>query len=121
MFHFGLDAAATERSAKCPKFYTPETNGLTNSWDVPHGEAVFCNPPYGKELKFWVQKAYEEAQKGTKIVLLIPACTDTAYFQDYIYNKAEIRFLRRRLKFENEFGETKGSAPFPSMLVIYNE
>lgn len=120
-FHFDLDAAATERSAKCSNFYTPETDGLSQEWNVPPEKAVFCNPPYGRELKFWVQKAYEEAQKGTKIVLLIPARTDTAYFHDYIYKKANIRFLRGRIKFENELEESKGSAPFPSMLVIYNE
>ena len=28
-FHFTLDAAATEKSAKCKNFYTPETDGLT--------------------------------------------------------------------------------------------
>jgi site-specific DNA-methyltransferase (adenine-specific) len=48
--------------------------------------------------------------------MLIPARTDTSYFHDYIYHKAEIRFVRGRLK----FGESKTSAPFPSMVVIYN-
>ena len=27
-FHFTLDAAATAKSAKCPAYYTPETDGL---------------------------------------------------------------------------------------------
>ena len=56
---------------------------------------MFCNPPYGRALGAWVRKAYEEAQAGTTVVLLIPARTDTAYFHDYIYGKAEIRFLQR--------------------------
>lgn len=76
-FHFVLDAAASDKSAKCAKYFTPETDGLRQSWDV--GGAVFCNPPYGREIGKWVQKAYEEAQKGIKIVLLIPARTDTKY------------------------------------------
>ena len=118
-FNFVLDAAATDGSAKCTMYYTPESDGLTQSWDV--GGAVFCNPPYGRELKKWVAKAYEESQKiKYPIVLLIPARTDTTYFHDYIYQKAELRFIRGRIKFTDEYGAIKNSAPFPSMLVIYN-
>ena len=47
--------------------------------------------------------------------MLIPSRTDTKWFHDFIYNKAEIRFLKGRLK----FGDSKNSAPFPSMVVIY--
>jgi len=80
------------------------------------GYNVFCNPPYGKEIEKWVKKSYEESQKErTTIVMLIPARTDTAWFHKYIYNKAEIRFLKGRLK----FSESKNSAPFPSMIVIF--
>ena len=81
---------------------------------------MFCNPPYGRALGAWVRKAYEEAQAGTTVVLLIPARTDTAYFHDYIYGKAEIRFLRGRLHFEDEDGNRFPPAPFPSMVVVYN-
>lgn len=61
-FHFALDAAATEQTAKCAKFFTPETDGLSQSWDC--GGAVFCNPPYGREIAKWVCKAYEESKKS---------------------------------------------------------
>ena len=81
------------------------------------GGTVFCNPPYGREIGKWVQKAYEEAQAGTPIVLLIPARTDTSYFHDFIYHKAEIRFIKGRLKFDG----CKNAAPFPSMVVIFGK
>ena len=55
-FGFVLDAAATDKTAKCPLYYTPETDGLSQSWD--RGGAVFCNPPYGREIGKWVKKAY---------------------------------------------------------------
>lgn len=84
------------------------------------GGAVFCNPPYGREIGRWIRKAWEEAQKGVTIVLLIPARTDTAYFHDYIYGQAEIRFVRGRLRFTDEEGKAYQAAPFPSMVVIYN-
>lgn len=108
-FSFTLDPCATKENAKCKKFFTAEDDGLAQSWD---GEIVFCNPPYGREIRNWVEKAHNT--KGL-VVLLIPARTDTSYFHDYIYGKAEIRFIRGRLK----FGGSKNSAPFPSMVVIY--
>lgn len=117
-FHFTIDAAATESSAKCVKYFTPETDGLLQHWA---GGAVFCNPPYGRQIGKWVRKAYEESQlTDYPIVLLIPARTDTSYFHDYIYGKAEVRFIRGRLKFTDEQGHAFDPAPFPSMVVIYN-
>lgn len=118
-FHFALDTAATSATAKCSAYFTPETDGLAQSWDC--GGAVFCNPPYGREIGKWVKKAYEEAEKCKyPIVMLLPARTDTTYFHDYIYGKAEIRFIRGRLKFGDENGTASNSAPFPSMAVIFN-
>lgn len=80
------------------------------------GECVFCNPPYGKEMYKWVEKCYFEGRKEhTTVVLLIPARTDTKYFHDFIIHRTEIRFIKGRLK----FGNSKNTAPFPSMLVIF--
>lgn len=112
-FDFTLDAAANDENHKCLKYFTKQENGLEKSWE---GETVFCNPPYGRKLAEWVKKAYEEGQKpGTTVVLLIPSRTDTRFFHDYILGKAEIRFLKGRLK----FGEEKGNAPFPSLIAVY--
>lgn len=112
-FHFNLDPCATKDNAKCRKFFTKAQDGLKQNWQ---GYNVFCNPPYGRKIKEWVIKAYEESLKpNTTVVMLIPARTDTSYFHDYIYGKSEIRFIRGRLK----FGNAKNSAPFPSMVVIY--
>lgn len=113
-FNFTLDPCATKETAKCKKFYTKEDDGLAQSWD---NEIVFCNPPYGREIKHWVKKASEA--KGGIVVMLIPARTDTTYFHDYIYGKAEIRFIRGRIKFKQE-GKPSAPAQFPSMLVIFS-
>lgn len=78
------------------------------------GYRVFCNPPYGQAIKEWVKKCAES--DAELVVMLIPARTDTKYFHEYIYGKAEIRFVRGRLK----FGGCKNSAPFPSMVVIFD-
>lgn len=111
-FDFTLDPCADELNHKCEKYYTKEQNGLIQSWK---GERVFCNPPYGSTLKDWVKKCAES--DAELVVMLIPARTDTKYFHEYIYNKSEIRFIKGRLK----FGNSKNSAPFPSMLVIFRK
>lgn len=110
--NFTLDPAATADNAKCSKFYTKEDDGLLQSWA---GERVFCNPPYGRGLDRWLQKAYLHFQHGGFSVLLLPARTDTAWFHNYCL-KGKVEFLRGRLK----YGGQKNSAPFPSMLVIFD-
>lgn len=114
-FHFTLDPCATPETAKCKKFYTKEDDGLKQDWS---GERVFCNPPYGSEIKNWVKKCSEE--ENALVAMLIPARTDTKYFHEYIYNNpnAEIRFIKGRLKFGGK-QKGSGSAPFPSMIVIF--
>ena len=112
-FNFTLDPCATEDNAKCDNFFTVDDDGLKQDWS---GNIVFCNPPYGRAIKDWVKKSYEESLKNnTTVVMLIPSRTDTIYFHDFIYGKAEIRFIKGRLK----FGDAKNSAPFPSIVVIY--
>ena len=107
-FHFQTDVCALPENAKCENFYTPEQDGLAQEWSG----TCWCNPPYGRQIAKWVRNASEF--KATT-VMLIPARTDTAWFHDYIYGKAEVRFVRGRLK----FGEAKNSAPFPSMVVVF--
>ena len=112
-FRFTLDPCSTHENKKCEKHYTIDEDGLSRSWE---GEVVFCNPPYGREIPKWVEKAAKE--KATT-VMLIPARTDTKYFHDYIYGKAEIRFLRGRVRFEKQPGVPGDAAPFPSMVVVF--
>lgn len=107
-FCFTIDVCAIPDNAKCDRYFTPEMDGLKQEW----AGTVWCNPPYGRQIGKWVEKAYKS---DCTVVMLLPARTDTRWFHDYIYGKAEIRFVRGRLK----FGGVKSSAPFPSMIVIY--
>lgn len=112
-FNFTLDPCATEENAKCSKHFTIEDDGLSKDWS---NDVVFMNPPNGREIKKWIKKAYEESLNGATVVCLIPARTDTMYWHDFIFDKADdIRFLKGRLK----FGNGKNSAPFPSAIVVY--
>lgn len=116
-FHFDLDAAASFENAKCKRYFTKETDALKNPWTC----TVFCNPPYGRDVIKWVQKAASEAMNGATVVMLIAARTDTIFFHRYIYNKpnVEIRFIKGRLKFTDVNGNSTYPAPFPSMVVIF--
>ncbi len=113
-FNFNLDPCATPESAKCPMFFTQEQNGLNRPWG---GYRVFMNPPYGREIGRWIEKAYTEAQAGALVVCLIPARTDTTYWHQFCMKAREIRFVRGRLKFRN--GNKRDAAPFPSAVVVF--
>lgn len=109
-----LDAEFRFDDDPCPLGDLPtigKMDGLARKW----GRRVFCNPPYSQIPQF-IDKAKRSFCSGDTelIVFLLPVRTDTAWFHDYILGNSEIRFLRGRLK----FGDSKNSAPFPSMVCI---
>ena len=112
-YNFQLDVCANMHNTKCKKYYTKEQDGLKQDWRKDCRDWKWMNPPYGREISKWVEKAAKERY----VVALLPARTDTRWFHNYIYNKpkTEIRFIKGRLK----FGGAKNSAPFPSMIVIF--
>lgn len=88
--------------------------GLDRNW----GTSTFVNPPYGRAIVKWIEKAWIEYEAGNTIVMLLPSRTDTRWFHNYILPFAkEIRFIKGRLK----FGDAKNSAPFPSCIVIFRK
>jgi len=95
-------------------------DGLLIDWK----ETNFINPPYSRNLKeAFIRKAYEESLKGKVCILLLPVSTSTRVFHEVIYNKAEIRFIRGRVKFSgiNTYGQPVNNkcGMFDSMLVIF--
>ena len=102
----------------CPLSWTPaEPDGLTQEW----GTRSFCNPPYSNTAE-WIRKAHAEWKKGKTIVMLLNAVTDTKAFHTYIYNQAELRFLKGRIKFVDPSNPSKrADSPRPSMLVIFKK
>src|SRR5260221_10251264 len=102
-----LDAEFTFDFDPCPK--KPKMNGLEIEW----GNTNFVNPPYGKEIDKWIQKGFYESLSGKIVVFLVPSRTDTRWWHSYIMKADEIRFIKGRLKFDDQ----KNSAPFPSAIV----
>lgn len=102
-FHFDFDP--------CP--LDGETDGLAPLFCDWRGRRVFCNPPYGHGLARWLKRGLE----AEVAVFLLPARTDTKWFQEIVLPKAvEIRFVPGRLR----FGNAKNTAPFPSILVVFS-
>ncbi|MCF7975531.1 MAG: phage N-6-adenine-methyltransferase [Phycisphaerae bacterium] len=111
-FKFTLDPCATKKNAKCKKFYTPEQDGLEQSWQ---DERAFVNPPYGREITSWMKKSYEEARDNQALVVcLVPARVETQWWHRFA-TKGEVRFPIGRLRFEGG----KSSAPFPVAIIIF--
>ena len=110
-FGFTVDVCASDGEEMMARHFNPEMDGLKQNWDK---EVAWMNPPYGKEIIHWAKKAAES--KGI-VVALVPARTDTKWFQNYCMRAKEIRFVAGRLKFNGAKG---GSAPFPSAIVIWD-
>jgi site-specific DNA-methyltransferase (adenine-specific) len=109
-----LDVCATKGNAKCKRYYTREDNGLKLPW---HG-VCWMNPPYGRTIGKWVERAHDFWLDGGTVLALLPARTDTAWFHDFVFPCTEITFLRGRVHFLRPDGSS-GPAPFPSMLVLW--
>ena len=108
---FTLDPCASAENAKCERYFTPDDDGLAQTWTG----RVFMNPPYGRELPRWMAKAWDASQSTAELVVcLIPARTDTRFWHEYAM-RGEIVFLRGRLK----FGPLTNPAPFPSAVVVF--
>jgi phage N-6-adenine-methyltransferase len=113
-FAFTLDPCCETHTAKCLKHYTEQENGLLQDWS---GERVFVNPPYSRgNIDKWMRKCYEESKKGALVVALIPVSTSSKWFHEYVWKKAELRFIAGRLKFVG----ASQSAPFSSCIAIYD-
>lgn len=114
-FQFTLDAAASGTNAQCKKFFTKKDNALLQSWGKGN---VWCHAPR-ENLAAWVRKAYEASKQGATVVMLLPVQTSAKWFHEIILrNRAEIRFIRGRLKFVRPDG-SRSTPFFDSMLVVF--
>jgi hypothetical protein len=102
-FHFDYDPCPTK----------PKVDGLVVGW----GKINYVNPPYGNKIGDWLEKGYYEYQCGNTVVFLLPSRTDTKWWHKYVMKADEIRFIKGRLRFDDQ----KNSAPFPSAIVIFRK
>jgi site-specific DNA-methyltransferase (adenine-specific) len=111
-FHFTLDVCATAETAKCARYFTPEMDGLVQNWS---DDICWMNPPYGREIERWMEKAYLSSLAGATVVCLVPSRTGTQWWHAWVLEKAEVRLRKGRITFVG----AKDPAGFASVAVLY--
>ncbi len=120
-FKFTLDPCATRATAKAPMWFSEDPSdpltfdGLAQDWG---NHRVFMNPPYGREVYAWTRKARLSAGAGALVVGLLPASCDLAWWHDDVWGKAEVRYIRGRVRFLTG-GPYRASGFFASVIVIW--
>lgn len=100
---FTLDVAASDRNAKCARYFTFTQDGLRQSWA---DERVWCNPPYSR-IGAWIEKAWREHERTTGIAMLLPANrTEQGWWQHHVEphrdredSTLRVLFLPGRMRF----------------------
>lgn len=119
----GLDPCTTEDNpTRAKTFYTVDVDGLKQSWgDENWRPDVFVNPPYGKAREPWVERCIETAQNGQRVILLVPAATDTRIFQRAMLTSTAVVFIKGRVKFGIlRPNRRQVAASHPSALIGWN-
>lgn len=121
VFDFKVDLACSEQNKKCKIGITKEQNSLTVDWNKFKYKNLWLNPPYGKQLKLFVEKVDRTSYNNNCLCMLIPASTETKSFQDVIFENAKlIIFIKGRLQFLLN-GKKSGSSTKGSALVFFGE
>lgn len=100
------------------RFYALPDDGLSLPWAAA---SVFVNPPYGKAREPWARRCIAAAAAGARVVLLMPAATDTRIFQAAFSTAEEVVFVRGRVKFGVlRPNRRQVAASHPSALIGWN-
>lgn len=114
---FDLDMCATADNAAAARYFTRADDGLQQAWAAT---CVWMNPPYGRPMPQWMAKARASVAAGScrRVVCLVPARTDTRWWQQVVQpHAALVRFLPGRVT----FGQARHPAPFPSAVVVFDQ
>ena len=111
-----LDVCATDENRRCWCFFSKSDDALKEDWH----EDFFMNPPYSQVYNFMRKAYYESRKNNVDALILVYAKTDTKWWHEFVENKAEVHFIKGRIKFLDPDGiKTKNSAPYPSCWIIY--
>lgn len=124
-WRFSIDACALPHNTKLPRFWTPEDDGLEQSWA---GERVWCNPPYSR-IRPWLEKAWAEASCPLVVMLLPANRTEQQWwqqlvepFRDRAGSPLRAEFLPHRIRFiapdKDHIGPNE-RPPFGCVLLIW--
>lgn len=141
-YNIQLDVCASPGDQLCNRYFAPPKSGWSRMEHAPSAsdglitdwckylagpsESAWMNPPYGREIKHWVNKARREWElHGVRTVCLLPSRTDTGWFQNDVIPvlrgqiDGSVDFIRGRLHFTDANTGNTGPAPFPSVIVVF--
>ncbi len=105
------------------RFYCPPADGAAEPWGGATfgAETVFVNPPYSRARERWVRRCIDAARDGGRVILLIPAATDTRIFQEALATASSVVFICGRVKFGVlRPNRRQAAASHPSALIGWN-
>lgn len=113
---FDLDACCRPETAKARRYFTKDDDALTKRWTG----RVWVNPPYS-DPRPWIEKAMSAAVSGdaSRVVMLLPASTDTNWFHDLVLPFADVVFVKGRVKFLGWEGTPIGSPKAGSIIAVF--
>lgn len=127
-YRFGFDLSAQAHNTKCPRYFSPEDDSLSQDWskvcginkeDYLLGFWAWNNPPYGRDAPKFAKKASEEVLKGARLVQLMKAAVGTRWFNKYVKgHPCKVIVLEGRVPFDGDYDGN--SANFDSMLIEWN-
>ena len=127
-FNFCVDVCAESDNALLDQYVDEYHDALKCNWGDyctrVHAASryyihnFFMNPPYSNVAAFIERMAKESIDnKHNRYVALVASRTDTKWFHEWVLPFAsEIRFIKGRLTFAG----AESTAPFPSLIVVYN-
>ena len=111
------------------KFYTQQNDGLVQPWEWPDGyrNNIFCNPPYGPQLRPFLSRIAQYALRGHPMIVVLPVTAryDQDYWHECVFNKnvVAICFVRGRISFDkpllSDDGDN-GNNIYPTSIIGYN-
>lgn len=107
VFDWDLDVCASNSNV-CSNFLYE--NSLDEVWEG----LCWMNPPYGREIGLWIEKA---RTSNCNIVCLVPSRTDTIWWHNNAPYASLIVFIKGRLRFEG----AASCAPFPSAFLVFGK
>lgn len=113
-----LDPCAARHRAHRFAVTSWSAGGLDNPWQT-HGAPVrriYVNPPYGREIGAWINQCIAAGRAGARVLALVPARTDTQWFQAAALTASRIGFITGRLTFVG----APAPAPFPSAFILWD-
>ena len=98
----------TNPNVPASQHFTLAEDGLVQDWTG----RVYLNPPYGQQIKQWVEKLHQHYQQAdiSQAIALLPARTDTEWFR--LLRDYPRCFIKGRLTFSDQ----PHPAPFPSVV-----